>query len=378
MSDRIVRIVFTALVALMAPTARAATAVDVPLVVESAAKVFAEDPAFVGASIAVLRSGKDWTFNFGSTTREGQVRPTARTLYPIASITKTFTGSLLAMNAIEGKLTLGDEVSKHLQGDFANLVFEGHPVRLRDLLNHRSGLPFLLPDRPELQPGYQSEPVDRFVQRLDAVWATYTRADFLTDLARVKLDGVPGEKFRYSNAAAQLAGYVLEAIEGESFERILKRKLTRPLGMRDTTIALSASKRRRLARGYEGTVSLPPPHETLQAAGALKSTTADLMKYLRWHLEEKDAAVLLSHQPTFHQGNYSAGLNWQILESGGRRLIWQEGNLPGYTSYLLFEPELDVGIVVLTNESGRSSSRRISTMCNTILTSLDPRSVLLP
>jgi len=290
---------FAALAALLPVTARAAD-VDVSTVVNSAAKVFAADPAFVGASIGVLRNGKESTFNFGSMTREGNHRPTARTLYPIASITKTFTGSLLATEAIEGKLSLEDDVRKYLRGNFANLEFDGHPVRLRDLLNHRSGLPFVLPDRPDLLPGYQAEPIERFVQRLDEAWRDYTRADFLADLGRVRLDGVPGEKFRYSNAAAQLAGYVLENIEGVTFDQLLQQKLARPLGMHDTAIVLTASQRKKLARGYEGTISLPPPNETLQAAGGLKSTVADMLNYLRWHAEEKAAGgrvVAPTHVP---------------------------------------------------------------------------------
>jgi CubicO group peptidase (beta-lactamase class C family) len=372
-----VRITVVALAALL-PVIAPAADVNVSAVVNSAAKVFAADPAFVGASIGVWQNGKESTFNFGSTTRDGKHRPTARTLYPIASITKTFTSSLLATEAIDGKLSLEDDVRKYLRGDFANLEFDGHPVRLRDLLNHRSGLPFVLPARAELVPGFQDEPIERFVQRLDEAWRGYTRADFLADLGRVQLDGVPGEKFRYSNAAAQLAGYVLENIEGVTFDQLVQRKLSRPLGMHDTAVALTAPQRKKLVRGYEGTISLPPPNETLQAAGGLKSTVADLLKYLRWHAEEKAPAAVLSHQATFRQGNYSAGLNWQILENDGRRLIWQEGNLPGYTSYLLFEPELGIGIVMLTNESGRSSSHRISTMCNTILKALDERSILVP
>jgi serine-type D-Ala-D-Ala carboxypeptidase/endopeptidase len=376
------RLVFAASTALLSVTTPAAEA-DVPAAVNSAANTFVLDPAFVGASIGVWRNGREWTFGYGSTSRDSNELPNALTLYPIASITKTFAGSLLALAAVEGKLSLEDDVRKHLRGDFANLEFEGHPVRLRDLLNHRSGLPFLLPDRAELRPGFQGEPIERFAQRLDEAWRNYTRADFLVDLRNVTLDTVSGEKFAYSNSAAQLAGYVLENVEGVTFEQLLLKKIARPLRMRDTAITLSSSQRKRLASGYEGNVSWPPPPAALQAAGALKSTVADMLRYLRWHAEEKTAAVVLSHQATFREGNYSAALNWQILESrtserDSRRLIWQEGNLPGYTSYLVFEPELGIGIVVLTNESGKSSSKRISTLCNSILKALDERSALLP
>jgi CubicO group peptidase (beta-lactamase class C family) len=377
-----VRLLFAASAALLSVTTHAAQ-VGVPTAVNTAAKTFALDPAFVGASIGVWRKGTEWTFGYGSISRDRSELPNARTVYPIASITKTFTGSLLAIAAVERKLSLDDEVRKYLQGDYANLEFEGQAVRLRDLLNHRSGLPFLLPDRPDLRPGFQGEPIERFAQRLDEAWRNYTREDFLVDLRKVTLETAPGEKFAYSNSAAQLAGYVLENVEGVTFEQLLLKRISRPLRMRDTAITLSSSQRKRLARGYEGDVSWPPPPAALQAAGALKSTVADLLRYLRWHAEEKAAAVVLSHQPTFRQGNYSAALNWQILESqtserGSPRLIWQEGNLPGYTSYLLFEPELAIGIVVLTNESGKTSSQRISALCNSILKALDERSALLP
>lgn len=156
-------------------------------------------------------------------------------------------------------------------------------------------------------------------------------------------------------------------------------KISRPLGMEDTAIKLQPAQLARLAQGHDGDgTPLPPPRDELQAAGALKSTVADLLKYLRWHVAETDKAVQLSHAPTFAENNYAAGLNWQILTSNGRRLIWQEGNVPGYTSYLLFEPELNLGLVILTNESDRTSSPRIAAMANGILRALDNRSVLLP
>jgi CubicO group peptidase (beta-lactamase class C family) len=336
------------------------------------------DPGFVGASVGVIHDGKVATFNFGSSWRDANIPPTDRTLYPIASITKTFTGSLLAMAVDEGKVALDDDVRKFLHGDFPNLEFAGAPIRMRELLNHRSGLPFILPDRPELMPGYQGASIDAFAARLDAALRRYPRSQFFADLRKVTLDAIPGEKFGYSNSAAQLAGFILEDLEGASFEELVERRIARPLGMHDTSIQMSNRQRARLARGYEGAIELPPPPAALQAAGALHSSVFDLIKYLRWHMAEKDAAVALSHQPTFASGNYSAGLNWQMLNVDGVRLIWQSGNLPGYTSYMLFEPELGLGIVVLTNESGPGSTRRIEDFCNSILKALDVRAVQLP
>jgi serine-type D-Ala-D-Ala carboxypeptidase/endopeptidase len=348
-------------------------------VVETAARKYMSDARSVGLSVGVHRSGSDFTFNFGSIAHGKAAGPTERTLYPIASITKTFTGTLLALAAAEGKLRLDDDVRAYLKGDFSNLELEGNPIRLSHLLNHRSGLPFILPDRPDLRPGYQNEPIKMHLERLATALSTYTRADFFTDLRQVRLTFVSGQKFQYSNTAAQLAGYILEDIYAASFGELITSKISAPLGMEDTAIKMEPAQLARLAQGHDdhGTV-LPPPRDELHAAGSLKSTVADLLKYLRWHLAETDKAIQLSHRPTFTEKNYAAGLNWQILTSSNQRLIWQEGNIPGYTSYLLFEPELKLGVVLLSNESDRTSSQRLVLMANEILRALDARSILLP
>lgn len=347
--------------------------------VGSAAKIFMDDPWSVGLSVGVIQGDASASFSFGSVDRGGSDSPSERTIYPIASITKTFTGTLLAVASTEGKLKLGDDVRALLKPGFPNLEFEGHPIRVHDLLNHRSGLPFMLPDRPDLMPGYQGEPITKHLERSALALATYSKRDFFSDLHLVKLTSVPGKRFQYSNAAAQLAGYVLEDLYRTSFEELVTAKICRPLGMSDTGIKLSSSQRTRLAPGHDGDGTvLPPPRNELQAAGALKSTVTDLLKYLRWHIVETSQAVQLSHAPTFTEGNYAVGLNWQMLTANGRRLIWQEGNIPGYTSYLLFEPELNLGLVILTNESDPTSSPRIAAMANRILEALDSRAIPVP
>ncbi|HEX2853071.1 MAG TPA: serine hydrolase domain-containing protein [Opitutaceae bacterium] len=333
-------------------------------VIEAAVRKFMSDPRAVGLSIGVLQEGKTFTFNHGTLVLGKKQVPTEDTVYPIASVTKTFTGSLLALAAVEGKLKLDDDVRQFLKGDFPNLEFQGHPIRLRDLLDHRSGLPFLLPDRDRSS---------------DRETVPYSRENFYADLRRVTLHAPPGDKFQYSNAAAQLAGYILEGLYGLSFEQLVKEKIAQPLGMKDTAITLSAREHTRLAGGHDdaGKFFAPPPDD-LQAAGGLMSTVADLLKYARWHLSETDGAVKLSHQPVFTENNYAAALNWQILSADGRRLVWQEGNVPGFTSYLILEPELKIALVILTNESDRTSSARIAAMANEILKGLDERCVLLP
>ncbi len=358
-----------------ATVAAATTSGNVDSVVNTAAgDFFKNSPQAVGLSVAVLINGKAHFYNYGSREKGGHQKPAADSLYAIASISKTFTGTLLAQAQLEGRASLKDDVRKFLPGEYPNLAFNGHPIRLQDLVNHLSGLPFNLPDVPGNRPPFDGPTPPDLQSRLDH----YTRADFLADLHTVKLDRVPGETFSYSNVGAVLASLVLERIYGKPYEELVKQKIGAPLGMTDTTISLSASQRKRLMTGYdEAGHATPYPQEMLLGAGALKSTTADMLKYAQWEMAESDPAVRLSHQATFTSKNYSAGLNWQMITVGDARRIWQEGDLPGFASICAVFPEAHLAIVTLVNEEDHKSSHQLTLMTNRIVTELSPASANL-
>jgi CubicO group peptidase (beta-lactamase class C family) len=355
---------------------KAGTAADS---INNATKQFFKDtPQAVGLSIGLVKDGKVSTFNYGTVEKGQARRPTANTVYPIASITKTFTGTLLAQAALEKKVNLDDDVRKFLDGKYPNLEFEGHPIRLFDLLDHRSGLPFFLPDNPQTQPDLPGSVVP-WTARITEQTKSYSKEDFFADLHKVRLTSVPGEKFSYSNAGAQLMGYILERIYGMPYEALLKKKLLGPLKMNSTAIFLNRGQKSRLAMGYDEKSQLMPeiPNQ-LQGAGALKSTANDLLKYAIWEMAERSEATKLSHKAQFTSGSYSAGLNWQVMQSGHHRLIWQEGNIDGFNSLCLVEPERKLALVILANEEDRSSAHNLSVMTNRILRDLDADSILLP
>jgi len=348
------------------------------IVVDAAARAFlTANPRAVGISIGVYQGGKTYAFNYGFVAPEIKRAPTADTLYPIASITKTFTGALLAQAQLDGRLKLADDVRNYLDGSYPNLEFEGHPIRLFDLLDHRSGLPFILPERPETQPDFASD--TPWAERVGAILKGYSRSDFYADLHKVKLAAAPGDSFRYSNAAAQLAGYVLERVYGGKYEMLLKQNVLRPLGMDDTTITLTPRQLTTRTRGYDGKRALMPDSpDELQGAAAIKSSVNDLLKYVAWQIVESDPAVKLSHQSFFTSGNYSAGLNWQMLSAPGKRVIWQTGDLEGFHAYCIVEPERKLGLVALFNQADRETNGAHGRMVNEILVGLDTEALPLP
>jgi len=334
-------------------------------------------PQSVGLSLGVYLSGRTWRFNYGHMAPGKKTAPTSKTLYPIASITKTFTGTLLAMAQLEGRLRLDDDIRQYLDGDYPNLAFDGHPIRLLDLVDHRSGLPLMLPDRPEMRPDFVGG--GSFTTRIVGIWKTYTRTDFYADLHRVTLRAIPGQNFQYSNAAAMLAGYILERLYDQPYETLVKKKITMPLGMNDTTITLSPSQAGRTVKGYDAAGMVTPDNpDAIQAAGALKSTIDDMLKYVAWQVAESNPAVTLSHKSCTGEGAYQAGLNWQMLNDKGRRVIWQSGNIEGFHSFCVAEPELKLGLVALFNEADEKSNSGHNTLVNAIIKGVAPEAVLLP
>lgn len=348
-------------------------------IVDTFAQVFMTTGHTIGLSIGIYKDGKDLNYNYGELNKGHQSLPSGNTIYPVASISKTFTSILLAQAVSEKKMQLTDDIRKYLKGSYPNLEYNGCPIKLMYLTNHRSGLPFLLPENPEVLPGFNNEIVP-WSTRIEQLYKYYTRQDFYNDLHNVRLDTVPGYNFKYSNTAVQLLSYFLEISYNKPFEHILKQKITDPLHMANTKINIGKQDRNNLAIGYDDKGNIIPyTPDVLIGAGSIKSSVNDMLKYIKWNLSETNEAVRLSHQTIWGDStSYSTGLNWQKLQSGSNTVIWQEGNIPGFNSYCVFYPKLNMGMVVLTNESDMSSSGRLTIMINRIMKAINSKAVALP
>jgi serine-type D-Ala-D-Ala carboxypeptidase/endopeptidase len=98
---------------------------------------------------------------------------------------------------------------------------------------------------------------------------------------------------------------------------------------------------------------MPYNPQILDAAGGIFSTTSDMLKYLKFHLNENNEVAALSHKVTMGEiNNHAIGLNWQEqITSKKQKKIWQSGGTFGFSSYCVIYPEIKVGIVLLANES---------------------------
>ena len=291
----------------------------------------------VGFVIGVLHDGKTDFFAYGEAARGSGVAPGPDTVYEIGSITKVFTGLLLADAAQRGEVGLDDPVQKHL-GAAATMPVRGEPITLAHLASHTSGLP-RLPDN--LKPRDPEDP-----------YADYTVAQSYAFLGAHTLRRAPGE-YEYSNYGGGLLGHVLSLRAGRSYEELLIERVLMPLGMGDTRITLTPDQRRRLAPGYDP--SLRPARSwelpTLAGAGALRSTPRDMLAFARASLEASGplarAFALSQRKRASVPGGLAVGLGWHLAADG--TTLWHDGGTGGYRSWLAVLPDRKLAVVLLAN-----------------------------
>jgi CubicO group peptidase (beta-lactamase class C family) len=200
----------------------------------------------------------------------GQPAPRAgvapeRIIFEIGSISKVFTSLLLAQTVIEGKAALKDPIAKFLPPDLA-LDPKVAAITLEQLASHTSGLP-RLPDN--LGTTVAADP-----------YANYTVVRLYEFLRQHHPAVAPPQPVAYSNLGGGLLGHLLERIHGKSYATLLAERISGPLGLPDTVIALDAEQQTRFAVPYSGSVRvLPWDLGALQGAGGIHSTAADLAKF---------------------------------------------------------------------------------------------------
>ncbi|HEX2630215.1 MAG TPA: serine hydrolase domain-containing protein, partial [Chitinophagaceae bacterium] len=233
----------------------------------------------VGLSIGVYAEGKTFYYHFGNNIKEKVSLPDEKTIYEIGSITKTFVSYVLANAVLENKLRLDDDIRKYLKGNYPNLEYKGQPVRIVHLANTTS----LFPERnPNLPAEAKNLSGDSLLQFKINMYGKLTKSDFMKALHKVKLDTIPGTKLAHSNAAAQLLGYILEDVYKEPIDQLVKRMITDPFAMSNTTFL--TVKDSNLATGYnsagkEALYEFSVPY--WKYTGGLYSTTEDLVKYIK-------------------------------------------------------------------------------------------------
>ena len=263
-------------------------------------------------------------------------------VFEIGSITKTFTATILADMVARGEVRLDDPVAKYLPDSAHVPSRNGKQITLVDLAIQSSGLPRLPSNLAPRDPG--NPYADYSVQQLYAFLAGY------------QLTRDIGATYEYSNLGMGLLGLALARKAGTSYEALVTRRILTPLGMRETAITLTPAMRAHLAPGHDADGNVVPNWDmpTLAAAGALRSTTRDMLTYVAANLDTTSGlgrAMQTAHTPRHEAGspNMRIGLAWHILSRPAGNLVWHNGGTGGYRTFSGFDPARGIGVVVLSN-----------------------------
>lgn len=265
------------------------------------------------------------------------------TIFEIGSATKVFTSLLLAEMVERGEVALEDPVAKYLPATVKMPSRNGRSITLIDLATHSSGLPRL---PGNMNPKDPSNP-----------YADYSVAQLYQFLSTYQLTRDIGSQYEYSNLGGGLLGHVLALRASTGYEALVESRISKPLGLNSTRITLTPELKARLAVGHDAAMDAVENWDlpTLAGAGALRSSTNDLLTflaanlgYVKTPLAPAMALMLKTRRPTGTPG-LEVALGWHIFSTSGKEIIWHNGGTGGYRSFIGFDPKARVGGVVLSN-----------------------------
>ena len=268
--------------------------------------------------------------------------PTPDTQWEIGSVTKVFTGILLAKSEAAGKVSRNDPAAKFLLPADDPDIARFQKITLLSLTTHTSGLPRL--------------PKNMKLWWVEDPYAKYNGKLLIEGFRKHGPVASGAEEVGYSNFGVGLLGEALGKAWGKSYAEVLPEQILQPLGLNQTTLAMA---------GQAAPANFAPPLEkgkttnrwtfdSVAPAGALISSTREMALFLQACMGQRDTplkeSLEESMKPLKPTDDFpgSVGMGWFTLD-GEKPVIWHNGATGGFQSFLGFCPVIKEGVVLLTN-----------------------------
>ena len=338
--------------------------VDLEAFVQAEMNEFLNEEKAQVASIAIVTNGKIYQHHFGQL-GDGAA-PNNQTIYELASITKTYTGLVLAKAVHDKKVALDGDIRVYLDKQYLqnqhykNLERAGKYITLRHLATHTSGLPKDF--------AYSEEDAQKglIIERLSA----YTKADFFNDLRQVSLESEPGENYQYSNAGTKLTAYILASVYNKPFDSLINEIITAKSGEQNTRFQRRHQGLDNVTTGKNQRGEVMPllsPYSW--AEGGLTSTTESMTNYLLYQLTSENPEVVLSHELLAgDSANHGKAFFWHTYEYDSQaQMLYHSGGSLGTSSWLAIYPKQNIGVFIAANVSTDYSQGKLNTISNKIV-----------
>ena len=328
-----------------------------------------------GMSVGIIKDGKMvYAKGFGINSLTTKQKMDENTLVGIASNSKGFTGTALAMLADEGKLNFDDKVTKFIPEFRMYDPYATQEITVKDLITHRAGLGLGQGDLMFFPEG-----------------GNLTVNDIIHNVRYLK----PEHSFRntmdYNNIMFIVAGEVIKRVSGLSWAEFIEQRILKPVGMKSSFGNYNRAK----AAGVKNIIDAHAPvdgkviqvphdwNETADAAGGIISNITDMTTWADFLMNgftTKDGKKLVSDKqiqqlwnlqiatPVALKNAYDSnfggyGLGWFLTDVKGHKQVYHTGGLIGTVTQFTLIPDMKLGIIVLTNQQ---SGAAFSTVTNTI------------
>jgi CubicO group peptidase (beta-lactamase class C family) len=321
-----------------------------------------------GVAVGIVKDGKVvHTKGYGVSSSATQRLVNKNTNFAIASNSKAFTATALALLVEEGKLNWTDKVKDHIPEFKMYNPYVTENFNIQDLLTHRSGLGLGIGDLMFFPDG-----------------SNFTIDELLVSFQHFEPTSAFRTKFDYDNLLYIVAGEVVKRVSGMTWEEFVMERIFKPIGMDQSYSSLDLIKdKSNLAKPHDsnsGKLKVLPDFERMMngAAGGIYSNVDDLCQWMLVQLNEGTYGENLSdtlfsvasqremwkihtvldtdRNPRYNSHFAGYGLGWFLQDVKGNMLVDHTGGLPGMLSRTVLIPDMELGIVVLTNTSDDGSA----------------------
>jgi len=313
-----------------------------------------------GLAIGIIHNHKVlFKKGYGTTSLPNGSPVDTQTVFPISSCTKAFTAMALAILVEENKLNWDDKVIQYLPDFKLSDPWITKELTIVDLLSHRSGLATF---------------------DGDLLWygTSYTRKEIAEKIRHAPIRNDFRTEMGYQNVMYLVAGLVVEAISGKTWESFVNEKIFVPLSMRNShTDREWLNPGSNFAFPHIRNKPIPPMDMTnIAPAGGIDASVDDLLTWMEMWLSEGSVdgkrfiddgalqAMTSLKVMTSESGDNGYGLGWYIGYEDGQKVIHHNGGMPGYRSSIVLFPETGSGIVILTNKLSPINDQLINAIKN--------------
>jgi CubicO group peptidase (beta-lactamase class C family) len=298
-----------------------------------------------------------WSGGIGYADIERKIAAAPNTAYSICSISKLFTSIAVMQLRDAGKVRLDDPVSRHLSWFSIKRTDPRAPeITVEGLLTHSSGLPRESDFPYWTGPSFTFPSREQVIERLSNQETLYPAETY----------------FQYSNLGLTLAGEIVAAVSGQSYDAYVRKQILAPLGLKSTTPDIpDAENGSSLATGYSALmrdgkrvpVTFSKARGIAPAAG-YASTAEDLARFASWQFrllgrkgsEDALKSNTLREMQRVHwvdpDFETTWGLGFSVWRSDAKTFVGHGGSCPGYRSHLLLKPDENVATIFMANAQG--------------------------